>query len=147
MAFSNWFGSNDASDISVESKVVPDNESLSGLNLKQVLDAHHLWKDRLQKVLNDTSDEDLDVDIVSQDCHCVLGKWIYSEGKNLYSHLPEYELAREAHAEFHVSAGEVLTQHKIGNEEKAQELLKTKFRSASNINQMELTRLFTAAKR
>lgn len=146
MALFDWFGSKGAGDNSTESKAVAVEESLSGLNLKQVLEAHQAWKGRLQKVLDNTSDERFDLTAVSQDNHCFLGKWIYSEGKNLYGHLPEYETVRKAHVEFHVCAGEVLTQHKIGNEEKAQELLKTKFRSASNLNQMELTKLFGAAK-
>ncbi len=121
-------------------------ESLKGLDLKKVLDAHHLWKDRLKNVLNGGSDEYLDIVIASEDCHCVLGKWIYGEGKNIYGHLREYESARTAHAEFHACAGEVLTAHELGDTALAESLLKTKFRAASNLNQMELTRLFSAAK-
>jgi hypothetical protein len=100
----------------------------------------------LKNILGGTSDEDLDVLTASEDCHCVLGKWIYSDGKKYYGHLREYESMRTAHAEFHVCAGEVLAAHQMGDEALAHELLKTKFRSASNINQMELTKLFGAAK-
>lgn len=121
-------------------------ESLAGLNLEQVLDAHHLWKDRLKGVLNGSSDERLEIKTVSEDCHCVLGKWIYSDGKKNYGHLQEYESARQAHAEFHECAGQVLTAHELGDATQAETLLKTKFRTASNLNQMELIRLFSAAK-
>lgn len=120
---------------------------LAGLNLRQVMDAHTAWKGRLQKVLDGTSDEDLDIATASEDCHCFLGKWIYSEGKKLYGNLSEYESLRTAHAKFHVCAGEVLTQHKLGNHAESANLLNTKFRSASNRNQLELVSLFTAAKR
>jgi hypothetical protein len=121
-------------------------EELSGLNLKQVLDAHTAWKERLIKILNGTCEETPDIAVVSQDDKCLLGKWLYSEGNALYGHLPEYESARKVHAEFHVCAGEVLEQHRLGYDEVADVLLKTKFRSASNKNQMLLTRLFVAAK-
>lgn len=122
-------------------------EILSGLDVKQVLDAHSAWKNRLQDALDGTSSEELDVSIISQDSFCALGKWIYSAGKDSYSHLPEYESLRSAHAHFHLCAGEVLTEHQDGNLASAAQLLKTKFRTASNKNQLELVRLFTAARR
>lgn len=145
MAWLNLFGK----DVPEEKIVTPIevvDEDLHGLNLRQVLEAHQAWKGRLQKVLDGSSDEVFDVETVSQDCNCFLGKWIYSEGKKLYSHMPEYESVRHAHASFHECAGEVLTQHEMGNVVEAESLLKTKFRSASNKNQLELTRLFSAAK-
>jgi hypothetical protein len=122
------------------------NAELSGLNLAQVLEAHTAWKTRLIKIIDGSSDETPNIAVVSQDNQCFLGKWLYSEGKALYGHLPEYEAARIVHAEFHVCAGEVLEQHRLGYDDKAEVLLKTKFRSASNKNQMLLTRLFVAAK-
>jgi Chemoreceptor zinc-binding domain len=123
-----------------------DNEELSGLNLKQVLDAHTAWKTRLIKIIEGTSYETPNIAVVSQDNQCFLGKWLYSEGKALYGHLPEYESVRKVHAEFHLYAGEVLEQHRLGYDEVADVLLKTKVRSASNKNQMLLTRLFIAAR-
>lgn len=119
---------------------------LAGLSLKQALDAHSAWKERLIKIIEGTSDEKPDIAVVIQDNQCFLGKWLYSEGKSLYSHLPEYESLRAAHAEFHVCAGHVLEQHHLGNDVFADMILKTKFRTASNKNQMLLTRLFVVAK-
>jgi Chemoreceptor zinc-binding domain len=119
---------------------------LAGLGLKQALNAHSAWKERLSKIIEGTSDEKPDMAVVIQDNQCFLGKWIYSEGKSLYGHLPEYESLRTAHAEFHVCAGQVLEQHQLGNETFAGVILKTKFRTASNKNQMFLTSLFVAAK-
>jgi Chemoreceptor zinc-binding domain len=118
----------------------------SGLSLKQVLDTHQDCKASLQKVLEGESNEVLDIEIVSADKHCTLGKWIYKEGKQLYGDLPEYELARKAHAEFHVYAGEALKQHQLGNQVFADVILKTKFRNTSNKNQLALNSLFGAAK-
>jgi Chemoreceptor zinc-binding domain len=119
---------------------------LAGLSLQQALEAHQAWRAKLQKVLDGESNEKFDAEYVSADNQCTLGKWIYSEGKSLYSKLPEYEFVRKAHAEFHVCAGEVLTQHQAGNLAEAETLLKTKFRTASNKNQMLLTNLFRVVK-
>ena len=119
---------------------------LCGLSLKRVLDVHNAWNTRLKKVIDKTSDEIFDVAIVSQDTHCFLGKWLYSEGKKLYSHLPEYESVRKTHIEFHVCAADVLTEHQKGNDIIAEVLLKNDFRIASNKVRMDLVRLFSAAK-
>jgi hypothetical protein len=98
MAKFGWFGGADSANKEVEAQAVPADATLSGLNMAQVLEAHRAWKARLQKVLEGTSEESLDIVIASEDCHCFLGKWIYNEGKNLYGHLPEYESLRQAHA-------------------------------------------------
>jgi len=121
-------------------------EDSSDFNLERLLDTHHALKKKLLKQMDGTSSEPLDAITLSQDNLCSIGKWLYGKGKDLYGHLPEYEAARKVHAELHVCAGEVLTQHQIGNEEEAQTLLKTKFRSTSSKNQLEFTRLFSAAK-
>ncbi len=141
------FGKGSANDSEAKLKIAQDGEGmLSGLSLRQVMDAHSAWKGKLQKVLEGVSDENFDIVEVSGDCHCFLGKWIYGAGK-AYSRMPEYESLRRAHANFHLCAGEVLTQHILGNREESERLLKIKFRSTSNRNQLELVRLFTAAKR
>ena len=119
---------------------------LPGLGLKQALDAHSAWKDRLSKIIEGTSDEQPDITVVVQDNQCFLGKWLHDEGKRLYSHLPEYDSLLAAHAEFHVCAGHVLEQHQLGNQVFAEVILKSKFRTASNKNQMLLTNLFRVVK-
>jgi Chemoreceptor zinc-binding domain len=134
-----------ASSSPAVSQIRPDLD-MPDLNLKQVLDAHREWKVRLQNVLDGTSEEQFDIETVSQDCHCFLGKWIYSKGKKQYGHMPEYEVVRKVHAEFHETAGQVLTEHLLGDVTKAQFILKTKFRTASHRNQIELTRLFSVVK-
>lgn len=119
---------------------------LAGLNLKQALEAHQAWRAKLQKVLDGESNEKFDMEYVSADNQCFLGKWIYNEAKTLYSKLPEYEFVRKAHAEFHVCAGEVLSQHQAGNLEEADLILKTKFRTSTNKNQMLLINFFRVIK-
>lgn len=120
--------------------------ALSGIDLKYVLDTHHMLKKKLLDEMDGTGVEPLDIGTLSQDNVCAIGKWLYGEGKTLYGHLPEYETARQVHAELHLCAGEVLAQHQMGNQDHALAILKTKYRTTSSKNQMEFTRLFKAAK-
>ena len=129
-------------------EILPNIEGgLAGLDLSLEMDAHNAWKSKLQKVLESDDCEGLDVVLASADCHCSLGRWLYGKGKAFYGEIPEYESLRTAHANLHNCAGDVLTQHILGNGEEAKHLLKTKFKSASNRNQIELVRFFTAVKR
>ena len=136
MALLNWF---DKKAVELHPK------ALSNITLKYILDTHHVLKRKLQDEMDGKSDEPLDITQLSQDNLCTIGKWLYGEGKLLYGHLPEYEVARKVHADLHVCACEVLTQHLIGDEVGAQTLLKTKFRTISSKNQIEFSRLFGAA--
>jgi hypothetical protein len=122
-------------------------EAAPTLDLKQALEIHHVLNEKLQNTLEGNNDAGLEVAVISQDNVCTIGKWLYGEGKTLYAHLPEYEAMRQVHAELHTCAGEVLTEHQIGNKDYADVLFKTKFRTASNKNKMEFTRLFRAANR
>lgn len=141
-----WLGRRLKGNTDEKLVIGPDEEMLSGLNLKEVLDVHEAWKDKLEKELSGASDEPVNAEVVASDCQCVLGKWLHGKGKKDYSKLPEYKPALNAHADFHKAAAEVVIQHQSNNTQKAKQLLKTSFRTASNDNQLELVRLFTAAK-
>ena len=125
--------------------VSKEENMLSGLNFSEALKAHEEWKVKLKKELSGSSERRLDVAFIAQDHNCVLGKWIHGTGEKQYSHLNEFKRARRAHANFHLAAAQVVIEHQSGNTEKAQELLKTTFRSSSNTNQLALVGLFTAA--
>jgi hypothetical protein len=124
---------------------IPEDASLEGLNLKEVLDAHDAWKTRLVEDLEGRTEIAVDPAIISSDRHCTLGKWLHGPGKR-YSRLPEYDRAVQAHADFHVCAAEVVIENRSGHRERAEQLLKTRFRHASSANQLELVRLFSAIK-
>ncbi len=128
--------------------IAPGEGNLSGLNLKEALDAHAEWKNRLQTEIDGLStNAPLDVSLVASDCQCTLGKWLHGTGKKKFARLPEYKKALKAHASFHISAAEVVIEYQSGNTEQAKKLLSTSFREASNNNQLELVRLFSAAKK
>ncbi|HSF72051.1 MAG TPA: CZB domain-containing protein, partial [Methylotenera sp.] len=57
---------------------------LSGIDLKYVLDTHHMLKKKLLDEMDGTGAEPLDVTTISQDDVCAIGKWLYGEGKTLY---------------------------------------------------------------
>lgn len=129
-----------------EKLIIPEKENtLSGLNLKEALDAHEAWKKKLHDELTGDSIKPLEVAFIASDCNCVLGKWLHTTGKKQFSRLPEYNNALKAHADFHLCAAEVIIEHQSDNTENAKKLLVTKFRTASNDNQLELVRLFSAA--
>jgi len=146
MSLKDWLMKKLSGDNSAELTLSPEEESLSGLNLREVIDAHLQWKVKLQSTLDGTSDEQYEVNTVSQDNLCILGKWLYGPGKKLYSKLPEYEALREIHADFHICAGGILADHNNGNANVASNKLGGEFKDLSNQIQLELVRLFTSAK-
>jgi len=123
-----------------------EEDRLAGLGLRDTLDAHAAWKGRLQAVLQGTSSERVDVGTIAQDSVCTLGRWLYGEGKQLYSHLPEYVAVRDMHARFHLSAGKVLLEHNAGNREAALRELTGTFSLESDRVQLGLVRLYAAAR-
>jgi Chemoreceptor zinc-binding domain len=130
----------------IELKDEPAQITISEPSLKQILDTHHVLKEKLQKMMEGSNSEPLDAAVISQDNLCAIGKWLYGEGKATYGHLSEYEDVRKAHAELHARAGEVLIEHQLGDADFAEVLFKTKFRRASSNNQLAFTHLFKAAK-
>ncbi|MDD2777236.1 MAG: CZB domain-containing protein [Gallionella sp.] len=147
MGLMSWLKERLTGDQENELVVSEEENSLSGLNLKQVIDAHAGWKTRLENTLLGVSMEQLEVSVVAQDSVCSLGQWLYGAGKQQFGHLPEYEELRKTHANFHLSAGQVLVEHRNGQTAKAMALLKGEFRNLSDLIQLDLVKLFVAAKR
>jgi hypothetical protein len=141
-----WFTSKFGSNSNARNFIEPGEGHLNGLNLKSALDAHDAWKTKLQLEINGESQYPLDVSTIAGDCHCELGKWLHGEGKKAHSKRPEYQKSLAAHAEFHITAAEVVIEYQSGNRDRARQLLNGKFRTASNNNQLELVRLFSVAK-
>lgn len=49
------------------------------INVMDAINAHVLWKIRLEKYMDGTSEEKLDAKVICQDNQCKLGKWIYGQ--------------------------------------------------------------------
>ena len=128
-----------------ELKFTPEEKTMPMLDLHEALDAHANWKSRVERKLSNPQFV-FGVESVAADNQCKLGKWLHGSAQKLFGHLPEYQIARAAHAEFHASAAGVLTQYEAGNVNEAYTLLRGEFQHASDASQLALVKLFAAAK-
>lgn len=76
------------------------------MDFEQAKAAHFDWKAKLKAYIA-KPDGSLKPDIVSQDNQCMLGKWLYAEGK-AHAALPEYKELVTHHATFHKCAGSII---------------------------------------
>lgn len=90
---------------------------------KEAIDAHLMWKKRLQAYINGESKEDLKVETVSRDDQCTLGHWINGIGGERFGQLPAFAVIKSRHAQFHRCAGEVLATAQQGNKAAALHML------------------------
>lgn len=117
-------------------------DEFHGLNMKAALDAHANWKKRLEQTLAGSSGETLEVAKVASDNQCTLGQWLHGEGKQRFAKFSEYHSLIRSHAEFHLTAGEILCDAHDGNKESAQDKLRHAFRQKSDRVQLDLVRLY-----
>ncbi|MEY4748018.1 MAG: hypothetical protein RIQ60_232 [Pseudomonadota bacterium] len=124
---------------------LPDAEGsaeLAGLDFQAAIRVHHDWKLRLEALL--AGDERASVDPVDtcRDDLCVLGRWIYGQGRREFGHLPQFEELRISHADFHLVAGEVAHGVRSGRDEHARALLAGDYQRNSQRVQSHLAQLF-----
>jgi hypothetical protein len=120
-------------------------EEFHGLNMKDALDAHENWYHRLEDKITGKSDERLEVATVACDDKCKLGMWIYSQGKHNFGTLPEFGELKSVHADFHLTAGNVLNDVLNGEGAQARDGLK-KVRHKSGGVQLALVRLYSKSR-
>jgi len=117
-----------------------DSGVVAGLNFKTAIDAHMAWKSRLMKVIEGTQTEELDVEVVSRDDQCLLGKWINGPGSRKFGSLREFQELKMDHARFHLSAGDILSCALAGDKEGAE----TSLRNGGYIRDSERVKLHLA---
>jgi hypothetical protein len=93
-----------------EPPVIANNEDkeVGGLNFKTALEAHLKWKVRLMGIIDGSSTEVIDPNVVSRDDQCMLGKWLYGEGNRQFKEYPGFQHVVSSHAHFHKCAGHAL---------------------------------------
>jgi hypothetical protein len=96
---------------------------IEGLDFVAAIEAHRKWKERLSAFVSGTSSEKLDHTIICRDDQCALGKWIYSTGMTFTSHLPIFHQLKAKHAQFHISASQVVELVKNDRQDSAVSLL------------------------
>lgn len=121
----------------------PDSGVIAGLDFKGAINAHMAWKVRLEKCINGGNEEKLEVDVVSRDDKCVLGKWINGVGGEKFGTLREFQEMKMEHMRFHLCAGDVLACCLAGDNEGALDKLKTgDYARASSRVKLHLSRLY-----
>ena len=120
-----------------------DSGLVAGLDFKGAINAHMAWKVRLEKCISGSNEENLQVDVVSRDDQCVLGKWIHGIGGQKFGHLREFQEMKLEHMRFHLGAGDVLACCLAGDKEGAAEKLRTgDYSRASSRVKLHLSRLY-----
>jgi hypothetical protein len=104
-----------------DAMIAAGKEEVAGLNFKSAIDAHLKWKTRLRAVIDGTSEEKLDPQVIAMDNQCVLGKWIYGAGGEKFGTYPHFKTLRAEHAKFHRCASSVL---ELALAKKTQEAMK-----------------------
>lgn len=125
----------------LRSKPLPAPDQLAGLDLTAAVQAHQRWCERLS-----SGATGLDAAVIGRDDLCDLGQWLQGSGRQQFGHLAEYRQACQAHSEFHHCAGELLLGHQAAQSPEILQPLEQRLRTASSRNQLELVRLFAAAR-
>ena len=75
------------------------------MHLGNAITAHNEWKERFRTAI--AKQVIIDMATVSADNCCVLGKWLYGEGKRLFGKLPSHTHCVATHKSFHREAGKI----------------------------------------
>lgn len=138
--WSSFIGGSDKSFTGIKEDA---SEEMAGLNVKTAIEAHIKWKNRLKDVIDGTSAEVLDPQVVASDDQCALGKWLHGEGGKKFGSMPGFMPVMTAHAYFHKCAGKTLNLALEGKLKEAdQELKSGDFARASMDVSLHLMRLW-----
>ena len=102
------------------------------MDLNEAMKAHAEWKMKFRNAI--AKQETLDVDTISVDTCCALGKWLHGESKFRYGKLKSHQECMAKHEVFHREAGRVAKTINAGNYAEASAMLgsNTPYRAASN---------------
>lgn len=95
---------------------------------------HNSWITKLEQLLAGQHTS-LQAQDATKPESCPLGQWIYGEGQK-YAHLPSMTKLIQAHVEFHVVAGKVITACKLGDLEKARDFHRNTMDLSDNVVEM-----------
>ena len=119
------------------------NAEIGGLDFMTAIDAHMKWKTRLEGYINGTSQETLEVEVISRDDRCPLGQWIYGSGGDSFGEIQTFADMKAMHAHFHTCAGNVLATAQRGRKDEALRMLDHgDYVRASERIKMQLARLY-----
>lgn len=145
MSLLNWLKNATSGNTTEPLEFGAGEENFRGLNMKDALDAHTAWTQRLEKKLSGENKDDIEVATVAVDHKCTLGHWIHNEAKQSFGAITEYDELKRVHADFHLKVGEVLNNVTNGNETEAKSGMR-EIRGKSGEVQLSLIRLYSVAK-
>jgi hypothetical protein len=102
---------------------IKEDSVVQGLDFVAAIEAHRKWKERLSEYTQGSSNEKLDHAVICRDDQCALGKWIYGPGVTFTGHLPLFHQLKAKHAQFHISAAQVVEQAQSGHKDQAVNML------------------------
>lgn len=105
---------------------------MAELDINKAIAAHENWKHRLQQVLDGTSAEALDPELVCLDDRCELGKWLHGPGRHRLGKYPAFTVLVARHRFFHQQAAAVLAEAQAGQRDQAERLMRTSYQHGSN---------------
>lgn len=92
------------------------------MDLDEEIHSHLKWQALVESMLVNTGGQYISPSLLIADNRCELGKWIYSDESNPFSHLHIFRHLVNIHREWHVKAGAILAISNNGNNEQASEL-------------------------
>jgi hypothetical protein len=110
------------------------------LDFAKWIKAHRDWRARLVDYIGGNSTDTLDETVICRDDQCALGHWIYDHGIRYYGDLAVFQELKTYHADFHISAGMVVTMYKRAGEKAATKALHQEF----DLNSMRVIRSIEA---
>ena len=131
--------------VTTQAPVTKESVMLNDLSVISVIEDHIAWKQNWFQALKDKKPDAQNVQLVSSDCNCQVGKWLYSNGKE-YESMDEYVALKNIHASFHQCAGRAVELYIGGKVFDAVALTKGELRQLSKDVSMSLIRLYDAAK-
>ncbi len=99
--------------------------------INDAVGAHGLWKMRLRAAIR-TGTSDITPQAASCDDGCAFGKWLYGSQiiPSQKAGMP-YQVIKRLHAEFHRSAGQVMSHALAGRTEQAETIMQEEFAERS----------------
>jgi hypothetical protein len=92
-------------------------------NINKAMDAHMLWKVKLEKMI-ETGQSEVSLGVISADNECAFGKWLYSD--EITEELKNTEIFKsivDLHKKFHINAGKIAENAINGKKAEAQSLI------------------------
>ena len=111
------------------------------MNFLDAINAHVMWKLRLKRYIDGSSDEVLDPEQIKKDDQCMLGKWLYSNKDKLNKKTGTFEDVRIAHSYFHQTAADIVQDIHEHNKGQALSTLQGKYSTISHKLQKKIRKL------